>query len=304
MIPDSFLDEMQKLGGLPGLAKFIGGIPNALQGIGTAAKNMGIVEKNLGAVRAVTTGIGAVSGGMYGSSQAGEGNKAKGFAIGALAGGAGGFFAGKPLATKLPALGTKSAPYLQGLSTHLAEPRSGVSSVMNYMGKNWTQKVAPINKNVAAPTNRAMLSLSEQAATGQIKRDPLGMIKAFGELGKSFTTIKTQGLRGVGTVLKDNVKEHGFYNKEIDGKMFQFKRSAIGKVVAPALMSGVGFGALEAATATDSQGNPAGVGTRVLKGGTTALAWGAAPGLMTAKALGYDIPKTLISAKKAPNIEA
>jgi hypothetical protein len=304
MIPDSFLDEMQKLGGLPGLAKFIGGIPDVLKGIGSAAKGMGIVEKNLGAVRAVTTGIGAVSGGMYGSSQAGEGNKAKGFAIGALAGGAGGFFAGKPLATKLPALGTKSAPYLQGLSKHLATPDANISSAMKFMGRNWTPMVAPINKNIVAPTNRAMLGLSEQAATGKISRNPPGMIRAFGELGKSFTTIKTQGLRGVGTVLKDNVKEHGFYNKEIDGKTYQFKRSPLGRVIAPALMSGVGFGALEAATATDSQGNPAGVGTRVLKGGTTALAWGAAPGLMTAKALGYDIPKTLISAKKAPNIEA
>jgi hypothetical protein len=263
---------------------------------------------NPGTAKLVGSTIGAVSGGMAGASHASEGNKGRGFLIGAATGGALGYVGGKTLAGMTGA--GPDAARLKGFASELGNITKGPAAVktntefmnrMNqYVAKNWASaehlNAIPKGQLVGSPEHRPWFGLSAQSAVQKMTEPKgSGFTRAIGNLSRNADAIinggyglkGTNALSRTGQVLGRDVQEAMHYTK--DG--FRYKRSVPGKALAA---SGIGFGAMEGATATNSDGTSASLPKKVLSGTTTALKWGLAPQVMGAKGLAYDIPKMLI----------
>jgi len=305
MIPKSFNDELIKIAALPGFLAALGGflsknvpaMASSLRGSAMAA-GMADVTK----MRVAGGAIGAIGGGYAGSKTGDETTKGRNTLLGAIAGTVGGSMGGKALATKLPTLGAPTVKDLSGLGEYMQRGKATGKGAVEYMAKNWTPKYAPFSNPGTAPMAKTLSGAGKEVPAVSVQTRKPGMVTgAIGEFAKSLSTIATPG-KGIPAVLGEQFNKAKLFNKRIDGINYQFQRSGLGKVLNPALSTGVGFGAMEALTAKDEKGNPAGLGKRLLRGGSTALAWGAAPKLMTGKLLAYDIPKSLTGMKKQKEI--
>jgi hypothetical protein len=309
MIPKSFIDELTKTAALPGFLSALGGffaknVPAMATSLRGSAMAAGMAD--VAKMRVAGGVVGAAGGAFAGSRTGDESTKGRNTLLGAIAGGVGGAMGGKALAAKVPTLGSQTVKDLSGLGQYMQKGKATGKGVVEYMARNWTPKytkdvLPPAGHQIgmfgtSTPAVRTMGGIGKETPAIAMQTHKPGLITgAFGQAAKQISTAKT---KGIGAMLSQDIQEAKVFNKTIEGQSYQFRRSGLGRVVNPAMTSGVGFGALEAATATDEQGRPASMSKRLLKGGTTALAWGAAPKIMTGKMLAYDVPKTLIGMKK------
>jgi hypothetical protein len=260
-----------------------------------------------GTAKLVGTAIGATTGGMIGAASAQPGDKKKGFITGALAGGGAGYFGGKTLQSFTK--GGVGESYLKGLSSEMGRLSTSTSNseamqgINKYLAKNWSSPghLEPIpTGNIAGKTTRPMLGFKQQSpiATAPDSKG-LGAVHAVGNLSKNIDAImnggygltgKNMATRGA-QVLGRDINESRYFTKD----NLKYKRSALGQALGVTMMSGAGIGAMEGASATNKDGTPASLPKRVFKGTTTALGWGLAAPIMGAKALAYDIPKSIIN---------
>jgi hypothetical protein len=290
MIPNSFTNELLKqaapVGFLANLGKVLGQyVPSAL----TATREAGLAAGlgNVAKAKLLGGAVGAIGGGLAGGNVGSDENKSRNRLLGAVAGGAAGALGGGSLSKKLPSFGLAAGPALQNLGTYMSSEGATMKGVLDHMATKWAPKLESV-KGVVDKGQEAILK----------KTTPAGA--TLGHLGDTAQNVQTAlGRRGgIADVLQGNVHEHTFKEKSIDGQKYLFNRTGAGKVIAPLLNSGLGMGALSAATAEGKDGQKPTVGKRLLSGGSTALAWGAAPKLMMGKMLAYDVPKTLIGMKK------
>lgn len=103
------------------------------------------------------------------------------------------------------------------------------------------------------------------------------------------------GNRVVGA-LKNQWDESKYFTKTIGGNTHRFERSAVGRIAAPIATTGLGIGAMDALTATNKDGTPAGPMKRIAKGVSSTALWGlSAPayGAYTLGRLGFDAAKSV-----------
>jgi hypothetical protein len=261
--------------------------------------------------KAVGSTAGALGGGILGASQAPEGEKSKGFLVGATAGGLAGYFGGKTYAG-FGAGGADSARILglgnnlKQLATEGGTIKDSVRGAAKYISQNWAtpEHLRPIpTKKIDGPLNRPMLSFTKKAPIQQMSV-PQGsaVTRAIGNAFRGGMAIADPataaelGIKGnVATrtmkVLGREANESMHYIK--DG--YRYRRSLLGKALGAGMGSGIGFGVLEGATTTNPDGSPAPLHKKLFKGTSTALGWGLASPIMGAKMLAYDVPKTLIN---------
>ena len=192
---------------------------------------------------------------------------------------------------------------LAGMSTAKSNTEV-LSRLTGHMAKNWAapEHLMEIPKNTLAgsPAHRPWFGLKAKGAVQEItKQEGSGFLRNVGNMARNADAITRggYGLKGTnavtrtGQLLGREVNEAMHYTK--DG--FRYKRSVPGKVLGGALASGVGFGVMEGATATNPNGTPASLPKKVFSGTSTALKWGLAAPVMAAKNVAYDIPKTFIN---------
>jgi hypothetical protein len=204
------------------------------------------------------------------------------------------------LAPKLKNFGTQAAADLKGLGEHMTQDYATKQTTINYAARSLTPQYAAVSGK-AAPTTKNFFGMgAKTTAKAEQTSKPSFIGGLVGEAGKAVQTIQgaSNPVKGIGNVLKDNWKDLETFNKTVGGKTYQFQRSGLGKIVNPAMMSGIGFGAQEALTSTNADGSKRGVGSRIAHGAGTMVGWGAAPKLMTAKLVGYDLPKMFTGMKK------
>jgi hypothetical protein len=280
---------------------------------GASKTLLNIASKPIDALtaKAVGTGIGALGGGIAGSAKAPEGQKGKGFAVGALTGGVGGYMGGKFYAGL--GKGGVDAARIKGFAKELnalsasKTNTEALQGVGRYISKNWATpehlKAIP-SQAIQGPKHRPWFGLSAKAPVQQIaKSQGSAITRAIGNVTRAGmgivdpTTASSLGLSGknmltrAGQILGREVSETTHYTKG----GYRYKRSIPGKIMGATMMSGAGIGALEGATATNSNGTPAPIHKKIIKGTTSALGWGLAPSFMGAKMLSYDLPKSIIN---------
>lgn len=195
---------------------------------------------------------------------------------------------------------TRMSAEAAGLGKQMMRPGATIGKSIDYAAKNLVQQTRAVKGN--APVTRPWLGKETSAVGVMAQKKPSLIGGLIGETARAAQTIKNapNPIKGVFDVVKNNWNESKFFTKEVGGKTYKFRRSTAGRIISPALNSGLGFGALEAATMKNEDGSTPSIGKRLLKGGTTAIAWGAAPKLMTGKMLAYDLPKNFIGKPKQP----
>jgi hypothetical protein len=317
------------------MAKFLtNAVPKFFGSIQGAAKAVGLTAQNATAVKTMAGITGAGVGAAAGAVGAPEGQRGQGAIRGALIGGGIGFGAGWG-ASKLPTLGNKvvADSMAAGKSLramNMANPAMSNKDVGNKMLDYMANMKTQVSKGT--PTDVTSVPGLWQSKTNMNAKIPLGKarsavgmevnnaqsstFKALGEVAGWGKAMREKGiLEGTGSTLMENIRKAQTYTKEIKpdnlknfptgtvpGK-YVFQRSAVGKVVGPLAMSGVGMGVVDAATTTNEDGTKPTVGKRLSQGTKSALKWGRAPQLMWGKALAYDIPKTFIGGNKQPQVE-
>jgi hypothetical protein len=314
MISNSFGNELRKQAGFltalaPMLEKFI---PSALTGIQSAAIKAGL--GNVGTAKMIGAGVGAAGGALAGGNVGPEENKGRNRLLGAIAGGVAGSMGGGKLVPKVQSFGSAAGPALKALGGEMAAGTVTGKNMLDYMATKWGPRIEKATHATSVPGDITRMGVPTPTPTAQIgtpgfkqTKSALGEIThpagktlgIAGDLAQNFSTINKRGL-GTGTsdVLKGNWRSNTFTEKTIGDKNYLFERSAVGKVVGPALGSGLGMGALTALTTEGKNGEKPTISKRLLSGGSSALAWGTAPQLMMGKMLAYDVPKTLIGMKK------
>ena len=112
--------------------------------------------------------------------------------------------------------------------------------------------------------------------------------------GQAVHNLRHIERKGLGSFLKKHWKDHKYYTRtNRHGQTIQVQRSALGRVVNPALTSGIGFGALEALPSTTETGARRTVAGRATSGAATAAKWSVAPHLMGTKLMLWDMPKAI-----------
>lgn len=292
---DSFADELKKQAGIGTF--LLKSVPEAFKSVQTAAKAIGLTAENAGKVRLLTGGLGAVGGAAKGyTSTDNPDYKARNAIIGGVLGGAAGGFAGNFLAKKAPVFGNKYAPYFKGIGTHI---NSGKGRTLDYLSKNWTEKFAPATASAPKVKNFFGIGSEVSAADRVVKNPPMG-IKAVGELANNINILKNEGLGGIATVVKNDINKNKFFDKEIKGRTYRFKRSFPGRVINPLLGTGAGMGAFELTDSTNADGSKRSVPNRLVRGVAQTGLWSMAPHLMMGKAMAYDVPKSFIKSRN-PN---
>jgi len=308
MIPKSFSNEIEKIAFLATLGKFFAkNVPSMLESLRGAEMLKGVVGAQAAGISKakMVGGLLGTVGGAYAGSDVGNTPEAKHrntIAGGIIGGVAGAIGLGK-IVPKVQAAATSTAKDVATLGKFMQQPGANISKTVDFAAKKFGPQFASAGKN--APTTKTFFGLGKETkAIGMQTAKPSAIGGAIGELAESMKTIKDAPnfASGVGKVLKQNWEQAKSFTKDVGGKTYKFQRSGIGKVVNPALTSGLGFGALEAATMKNEDGSKPTMSKRLLHGGTTALTWGAAPKLMFGKTLAYDIPKTLIGMKKQKEI--
>jgi hypothetical protein len=268
---------------------------------------------NEGSAKLIGSAAGALTGGAIGSSMAPEGAKTKGFVVGAATGGFAGHFAGKTIAGF--GVGGVDSARLKGFSNELTRlstsPTQTTADSLRDMGKYVSKNFAtaehlkPISRtNVEGPVARPWLGVMKQAPVQALDQSPRGtLLKAIGNTTRNIMSIADKGtaadlgitgknmLTRTTQVLGREAQEAMHYTK--DG--FRYRRSVPGKVLGATLGSGIGMGALQGATTTNPDGSPAPTYKKLFRGTASALGWGLATPFMGAKAIAYDIPKTIIN---------
>ena len=192
---------------------------------------------------------------------------------------------------------------LAGMSTAKSNTEV-ISRITGHMAKNWAapEHLMEIPKTPIAgsPEHRPWLGIKTKGAVQAIpKQEGGGLLRNLGNMARNADAMVHggYGLTGknivtrTGQLLGREANEAMHYTK--DG--FRYKRSVPGKVLGGALASGIGFGVMQGATATNPNGTPASLPKKVFSGTSTALKWGLAAPVMAAKNVAYDIPKTLIN---------
>ena len=252
--------------------------------------------------------IGAVGGGMLGAEKAPEGAKGRGFLLGAAAGGGIGYFGGKTVAG-LTGAGPDAAR-LKGFASELSNLSTAktntdvLKGVNKHLATAWASpqhlKEIPTETLKNSPEHRPWFGIKTKGAVQKVNEgEGSAVTSGIGNMARNLDAMLHggYGLKGTnvvtrtGQILGREANEAMHYTH--DG--YRYKRSVPGKILGATMASGLGFGALEGATATNPDGTPASVPKKVLSGTTTALKWGLATPAMAAKNIAYDIPKTLIN---------
>lgn len=212
---------------------------------------------------------------------------------------------GKFLATSLPkafnAVGaTRVSGEMAGLGKHMMGAGASWKTTADYAAKNLVRQTSAVSG--AAPMAKPWLGKATPSVGVVSGAKPSMLGGMIGELGQSAKIIKDapNPVKGIMDVVKHNWNESKYFTKEIGGETHKFQRSMAGRIINPALSSGLGFGVMDAAMMKNEDGSSPSIGKRLLRGGTTAVAWGAAPKLMTGKMLAYDLPKNFIGKPKQP----
>ena len=208
------------------------------------------------------------------------------------------------------ARGGSDAMKLKGFANELAGMSTAksntevLSRITGHMAKNWAapEHLMEIPKTtiVGSPEHRPWLGLKAKGAVQTVpEHEGSGFLRNLGNMARNADAMVHggYGLTGKNIITRTRqllgreANEAMHYTK--DG--FRYKRSVPGKVLGGALASGVGFGVMEGATATNPNGTPASLPKKVFSGTSTALKWGLAAPVMAAKNVAYDIPKTFIN---------
>jgi len=300
-----------------GIGKFMSEyMPKGFKAIQSGAGKIGLdkIKHPMIAGSLVGSGIGAVSGAA--KAEPGErGSGALGGAIkGGLIGGAAGWGAGK-----LPNLGNKLISEFAPAGKKLMEvgkanPNIKFTELMDrgskYMQKNFADQWAPLanSKNFAELQSKGQIKNVEQVmspkgpmktffgtnSTPEFIRQGQGhtmLAKGLAETGNAWLGGRTEGIKGIGKVLKNDFTDKMYFTKDIAGKTYRGKRSLVGRVVNPLLASGVGMGAITAATTEGENGQKPTLGKRLRRGAVDTALWGLAPPIGAAKAV-YDTSKS------------
>jgi len=252
---------------------------------------------------------GAAIGGAAGYVAAPQDKKMRGVVAGAGLGGIFGAMGGRSLATKLTGAGPDAAKltnFGNAMKTWEGQsPKQFFGNVSKHIQEN----------NWADPMHLQRFSSNEIPGTphkpmgGILSKNPVAtgfpenkgsmLLKDVGNFNETVRSVwkggpklqaKTVGGRMVEAV---GLQAHGAGFYEHAGNVY--RRSALGRVAAPLLTTGLGFGAMEAATATNKDGTPASVPKRIGKGALETAKWGLGMPVMGAKALMYDLPKQIIN---------
>ncbi len=101
---------------------------------------------------------------------------------------------------------------------------------------------------------------------------------------------------GLSPFLKNHWGSHQLFSRTNKaGQSILVDRSPLGRVVNPALTSGVGFGAMTALPSKTPEGRPRGIAERVGSGVAETAGWTLVPQAYMTKLIGYDLPKSLLS---------
>ena len=153
-----------------------------------------------------------------------------------------------------------------------------------------------------APKHRPLLSFFSKNPIGKVDPEQKGMwlLREVGNQAKNVMSIvnKVPGVTAADTMLGRTSEEvkHNFQDARTYVKGdFRYKRSLLGQGLAVAGTTGAGFGALDAATATNDDGTPASLPKKLMTGASTSLKWSVGAPIMGAKATFYDIPKMIIN---------
>lgn len=312
MSVDSKTLHLKQAGFASGVAKFLTkGLPEAVGKLNAGAKAIGLANKNL---PLGTSALGATVGAVRGASRAEDGHKGTGALMGGLMGGAIGYGAGKGLGA-LPELGKNTIPHYQrageALSNTLkANPNISARELMNkgtsYMSRNFNDQW------IKAPADAGMMKpmLGKEKPVEQILqgKKKSWLVTSPGSLAKTWEAGRTDGIKGIGKALWQDVKDQTMFSDKIklpggaEG-IGRAHRSMIGQVGNVATMSGLGIGATEFAMGgKDEHGNVQPMGKRIMKGTGSALGWGLAKPVMVGKMM-YDLPKSLMRGNKQPQLD-
>ncbi len=114
--------------------------------------------------------------------------------------------------------------------------------------------------------------------------------------GQGVHNLRRINDKGFTPFLKEHWGSHqAFSRTNKAGQSILVDRSPLGRVVNPALTSGVGFGAMTALPSKTPEGRPRGMVERVGSGVAETAGWTLVPQAYMTKLIGYDLPKSLIS---------
>jgi hypothetical protein len=190
---------------------------------------------------------------------------------------------------------------------------STLGKTFKEFGSRWssTEKITPLTagEQLLAPKQKRFFGIGKEVSPEAVIKTTnpteyvpakgfLGTLdprKAVGQaatnLGKLTEDIETHGgIKGVGTYLKRQWKEHQYFTR--DGH--KYKRSPIGRITSPLWGSGAGMAAVGALTAEGKDGQPPTIGRRLKSGLIEGAGWGIAPhamGLYYAGRTGYELMK-------------
>lgn len=308
-------DLITKIALLPnaaGVAESVGGfisktMPKFFNAIKSGVGKAGINASNAAAIKWGLPAAGAAAGAARGYMKADEGSKGQDAITGGLTGAAIGAGAGWGL-NKLPNLGSKLVNDFSPAGKRLmdvakAEPNlkfkdlasRGIDWSSKNLGTQW--KPLGVSPNASGPQIKTMWGTSTTPTAYQVgpeKGMAAGAVKTLADTAKAF---KDNGVKGVGNVLAQDVKDKMYFSKTVGGSTYKAKRSMLGQTVNPLITSGIGMGVMDAATAKNKNGQPASLGKRLRKGTGSALGWGLASPVMAGK-LVYDTSKSIIGGKK------
>lgn len=309
------------------IAKFlVEGLPKIVGGAQTAGKAIGLTGARTATSVAgwqplkaglATGAAGATVGGIEGANKAPEGQKGVGALKGAIGGGVLGYVAGGALSKRMPTLGNRTVAAYSDAGKALAEalktnpkmtPGQFVRGGIDYAAENFENKFIPITKGPMLQHKVGPITVAKDTmATEQLVgtkhtwlSHPVGTLaRAVKPLYSGEGVIGT--IKQYGKTLGKDWNLSKTFTQDIEGQTFRGRRSLGGRIINPLISTGIGMGAFEAATSKNEDGTPANVGTRLRKGGITALGWGIAPPVMFGKVV-YDTSKAIRSGNNQPRL--